>query len=83
MVKVFQNDNPSCCAVNGWEASFPAGSYSMAQMIANGAEDIARSDADLYMLAYVAPLTGGILSVLLLWWASKRKMRPRGLRAAT
>jgi lipopolysaccharide export system permease protein len=48
------------------------------QMIANAAEDIARTDPKLFPLAYVAPLVGTAISFLLLFSATTKKLRPRG-----
>jgi hypothetical protein len=47
-------------------------------MVANAAEDIARSDPKLFWMAYLSPLIGGAITFLLLFSATTRKLRPRG-----
>lgn len=49
----------------------------LVQMVANWAEDIARSDTELVLLAYLAPLIGALISLFLFWRASMRRIRPR------
>ena len=53
------------------------------QMLANAAEDVARSDEGLYILAYVAPLVGAAIATLLLVMATSKKLRPRGAGRVT
>jgi lipopolysaccharide export system permease protein len=50
----------------------------LVQMVANAAEDIARSDPKLFWMAYLSPLIGGAITFLLLFSATTRKLRPRG-----
>jgi lipopolysaccharide export system permease protein len=52
------------------------------QMIANAAEDVARSDPKLVAMAYVAPLVGLLVAMILFAIASAKRIRPRGTRAA-
>ncbi|MEP5759578.1 MAG: LPS export ABC transporter permease LptF [Litoreibacter sp.] len=52
----------------------------LVQMVANWAEDVGRSDEALAGLAYLAPLVGASITLLLFWRASSRRIRPRGTR---
>lgn len=49
----------------------------LVQLVANSAEEIARSDDTLFWLAYMAPLVGAIMTGLLILGASMKKIRGR------
>lgn len=47
------------------------------QLIANASEEVARQDASLWWMAYLAPTAGAVMTVLLMFAATLRKIRPR------
>jgi len=49
----------------------------MVQLIANSSEEFARRDETLWWMAYMAPLAGGLITMLFILGASVRKFRPR------
>ncbi len=51
------------------------------QMVANSAEELARADAKLFWMAYLGPLSGGLIAYALLVFASMNKIRRVSLRA--
>ncbi len=52
------------------------------QMVANSAEEVARSSANLFWMAYTGPLAGAVIAYALLIFASMNKVRRFQLRAA-
>ncbi len=55
----------------------------LVQLVANASEDVARSDAGLWWMAYLAPSIGGCITLLLIWQSSRRKFRGRSKAMAT
>jgi len=51
------------------------------QLVANSSEEVARGDARLFWMAYLAPLAGAVLTALLLFASQMRRFRGRDTSA--